>query len=285
MEPSPERDPTRIDVPGWGFTGIGGGERELAPPPPPHITEGEEEADALPVVELQVNESSAEAAVPDVVDSVADADVAGSQAQDQASGAENTSPCKICFTNLDPAQFIYLNCGCIYCIECLNAHFRSGLANRASYPPTCCGPQAIDIAVVQGYLDDDNMIRYHSIQEEFSAGLPLYCASKDCGTTFIGDAAPIDLQGYQTMVFCPGCALETCARCRELRAAHVDNEGVLECPDSLALANVKEMAEEGNWCRCPGCRHLVEKIDGCDHMMYFLAPPLQRSCELTENQL
>jgi hypothetical protein len=27
------------------------------------------------------------------------------------------------------------------------------------------------------------------------------------------------------------------------------------------------MAEEENWCRCPGCRHLVEKIDGCDHMM------------------
>src|SRR5277367_3772348 len=100
MEPSPERDPTRIDVLGWGLPGIGGGERELAPPPPPHITEGEEEADALPVVELRVDESPAEATVPGVVDGVADADVgegnnhqdvAGSQAQaqDQASGAEN----------------------------------------------------------------------------------------------------------------------------------------------------------------------------------------------------
>jgi hypothetical protein len=278
MEPSPERDPTRIDVPGWGFTGISGDERGLAPPPPPHITEDEdeEEADALPAVESRVDESSAETAVPSVVVGVADADVgegnnhqdvAGPQAQDQASGAENANPCKICFTNLDPEQFIYLNCGCLYCVECLNAHFRSGLANRASYPPTCCSQQAIDIAVVQGYLDDDNIIRYHSVQEEFSAHLPLYCANKDCGTTFIGDATSIDLQGDQTMVFCPECALETCARCRELRAAHVDNEGVFECPDSLALANVKEMAEEENWRRCPGCRHLVEKIDGCDHMM------------------
>jgi hypothetical protein len=276
MEPLPESDPTRIDRPGLGFPEIGSGERGLAPPRPPHIIEGGEEADALPVVELRVDESSAEAAVPGVVDGVTDAnvgqgnnhqDVAGSQAQDQASGTENASPCKICFTNLNPEQFIYLNCGCLYCVECLNAHFRSGLANRASYPPRCCGSQAIDITVAQGFLDDNNIIRYHSVQEEFSAALPLYCARKDCGTTFIGDAAPINLQGNETMVFCPECALETCAKCRELRGAHVDNEGVLACPDSLALANVKEMAEEENWRRCPGCRHLVEKIDGCDHMM------------------
>lgn len=276
MEPLPESDPARVNLPGFGFTEIGGGERELAPPRPPHIIGGDEGADALPVVESRVDESSAEAAIPGVVDGVTNTDVgqgnnnqdvAGPQAQDQASGVENASPCKICFTNLNPEQYIYLNCGCLYCVECLNAHFRSGLANRASYPPRCCGSQAIDITVAQGFLDDENMIRYHSVQEEFSAALPLYCARKDCGTTFIGDAAPINLQGSETMVFCPECALQTCARCRELRDAHVDNEGVLECPDSLALANVKEMAEEENWHRCPGCRHLVEKIDGCDHMM------------------
>jgi hypothetical protein len=274
MESMPEGDPTWTDPPTWTFTGIGSGERELAPPSPPHITEGGEE-DALPVVDLPMDESSAEAAVPGIVGSVGDADVdqgnnhqgvAGSQAQDQVPAAEDASPCKICFTNLTPEQFIYINCGCLYCVECLNAHFRSGLANRASYPPRCCGPQAIDIAVVQGFLDDDNVIRYHSVHEEFDAVLPLYCARKDCGTTFIGDAAPINLQGHEKMVFCPECALETCARCRELHDAHIDNEGVLECPDSLTLANVKEMAEEENWRRCPGCRHLVEKIDGCDHM-------------------
>src|ERR1700729_651483 len=111
MEPLPESDPARVNLPGFGFTGIGSGERELAPPRPPHIIEGNEEADALPVIESQMDESSAEAAIPGVMDGVTNADagqgdnhqdVAGSQAQDQASGAENASPCKICFTNLSP---------------------------------------------------------------------------------------------------------------------------------------------------------------------------------------
>ena len=187
------------------------------------------------------------------------------QAQSQATEAGNANTCKICFDSLEPDEFIYINCGCLYCVECLNAHFRSGLANKASYPPRCCG--AIDVAAVQGFLDDENMVRYTTVLEEFAAARPLYCANEECEKDFIGDAAQVDLLENQGMVFCPECAVQTCAKCRELHDAHTDNEGVLECPDSLVLAEVKEMADEENWRRCPGCRHLVEKIDGCDHMM------------------
>jgi hypothetical protein len=195
-----------------------------------------------------------------------DTDVDQAQAQAQEAETESANPCKICFTNLEPEELIFLNCGCLYCAQCLNAHFRSGLANKASYPPRCCDQFPIDIEAVQGFLDDENMIRYTTVQEEFAADRPLYCANKECGIDFIGDAARIDLQSDERMVICYGCALETCARCRELREAHADNEGVLECPDSLALAEVKDIAEEQKWCRCPGCGFLVEKIDGCDHM-------------------
>ena len=189
------------------------------------------------------------------------------QPQDQhhVEEADRRDACKICFERLAPVGIIYLNCGCLYCVECLNAHFRSGLANKASYPPVCCGP--IDIAAVQGFLDIENLIRYHNVLDEFAADYPLYCANKECEKGFIGDAAYADMEEDQGMVICPECALETCAKCRELRDAHVDNEGVLECPDSLELAEVREMADQEKWRQCPGCRHLVEKIDGCDHMM------------------
>lgn len=236
-----------------------GNERENAP----------QEENELPIGDLPADRDPAEAALPSVSvgdgrRAEGDTDVEQSQAQGQV---EDANPCKICFTNLEPQEFIYLNCGCLYCVECLNNHFRSGLANKASYPPICCDRLPIDVAAVQGFLDDENMIRYTMVQEEFAAGRPIFCANKECNVDFIGDAAQIDLQSDQRMVICYSCALETCARCRELRYAHADNEGVLECPDSLALANVKEIAEEENWRRCPGCRFLVEKIDGCDHML------------------
>lgn len=196
-----------------------------------------------------------------------DPEASQSQAQEQAADSEGETSCKICFTNLESQDFIFLNCGCLYCAECLNGHFRSGLANKVSYPPRCCGQLPIDIAAVQGFLSDENMVRYTMVQEEFSASRPLYCANKDCGVEFIGDAELLNAQGNEAMVICHGCTLETCATCRELRDAHIENEGVLECPDSLALAEVKGIAEEEKWRRCPGCRFLVEKIDGCDHMM------------------
>ena len=193
------------------------------------------------------------------------ADVEQPQPQDQEADVDHRDACKICFEPLDQADIIYLNCGCVYCKECLNAHFRSGLANKASYPPVCCGP--IDIAAVQGFLDDENMLRYHNSSDEFAADRPIYCANQECAQEFIGDGARVGIQDNRGMMICPQCALETCATCRELRDAHADNDGVLECPDSLELAEVKEMADQESWRRCPGCRHLVEKMDGCDHMM------------------
>ena len=168
--------------------------------------------------------------------------------------------CKTCYAELQPADSIFLSCGCLYCIECLNAAFRAALDNRVTFPPRCCTIN-IEFAAVASCLTDKNVTRYLAADEDLGARAPIHC--RNC-SKYLADIQ--DDGEHGRMVDCPLCNMATCVECRELASAHTIVGDDLACPDSLALAGFKDVAEDGGWRRCPGCKRMVEKIADCDHM-------------------
>ncbi len=182
---------------------------------------------------------------------------------------ESPTACKTCFAGQQPADSIFLSCGCLYCIECLNTAFRVALDNRVTFPPRCCTINT-EFATIAPFLTDENVTRYLAADEDLGARAPIHCGN--C-SKYLADLQ--DGGEHDRMVNCPICDVATCVECCELATAHnIEGDG-LTCPDSLALAGFKDVAEGGGWRRCPGCKRMVEKSADCNHMTWV------RSCSST----
>lgn len=183
----------------------------------------------------------------------------------QTTQTEARHVCHVCSTDLEADECIYVQCGKPLCRECLNSAFRIGLEDKASFPPRCCEVGEIAIDLAQYFLEEANVLRFFEVAEEFRAVRPLYCANKICAK-FISETPIEHVEHAMTLLTCSSCKTETCAKCRELPAEHAITEGGATCPDVIALAELGGLVEQEGWKRCPGCQHMVEKVDGCDHM-------------------
>lgn len=161
---------------------------------------------------------------------------------------------------------IFLTCGHAYCRECLNQLFTVGTSNRASWPPRCClgRNRGIEIEQVQDHLDQQVLLRYISVADEFRDRRPTYCDHATC-SEYLG---PERLMASSKFLQCPKCHSLTCSLCKQNSAGHtgVNND---ECrpPEELMSPGDLKLAKSKRWRQCPGCRILVERIDGCPHMM------------------
>ncbi|EXJ73981.1 uncharacterized protein A1O5_02275, partial [Cladophialophora psammophila CBS 110553] len=171
--------------------------------------------------------------------------------------------CRAC---LDPLEDpISLSCGHCYCRPCLNHLVSVGIANKMSWPPKCCGGwQPVDVGPLQQYLDQEVLSRYLDVQEEYSTPNPVYCSNKFC-------SRHIPLTQIQNttekFVLCSKCGVQTCAECKQGRDGHVGGDGTT-CKGLEDLMDVRDrqLARSKQWKQCPGCKNLVERIDGCSNM-------------------
>jgi hypothetical protein len=81
--------------------------------------------------------------------------------------------CHWCYDNFLVGSPIHLQCGHIFCRQCLNACFRTGMANRRSFPPSCCA-QPIEFSSIVGHLDQAVALRYTQKQAEYSIRDPTW---------------------------------------------------------------------------------------------------------------
>ena len=171
--------------------------------------------------------------------------------------------CQACREDL--RKPIFISCGHAYCQECLNRLFRIGTSNRASWPPKCCGGNlGIEIEGIQTHLDEDILIRYVTVSEEYGDRNPIYCANKRCSHYF-EQTRISNKQGK--FIQCSECDTQTCTECKQNSTEHIGlNQTTCKEIQDLMTAEDQKLANSKRWKQCPGCRNLVERIDGCSHM-------------------
>jgi len=166
--------------------------------------------------------------------------------------------CPICMEDILQEASTFHDCGHQYHADCL----RDWLLNTISEKrlPTCaqCSDPVPSISQLQSLnLPAPEMVRIQAEYAELSIplGQRVHCTRASCGV-FLGS---IDAPS-QT---CRKCDIEVCTKCREtVRGTIVEHVcGSSEEEDVLRLA------KDRGWQRCYSCHSLVERTEGCPHIV------------------
>ncbi|RYP85303.1 hypothetical protein DL770_005049 [Monosporascus sp. CRB-9-2] len=183
---------------------------------------------------------------------------------DGRDAATETSKCPACTFEVAPDEIVYLVCGHPWCKDCLNNNLRASLSSRQNYPPRCCRstPNGIDLSAIQAYLDEDVLLRFIDVGEEYASKDPTFCFDPRCGA-FIPVSETQSQQNAQ-WVTCQHCKKITCTECKGDKDLHPTPE---QHPDLISKED-RELAEKEGWKQCPNqkCRKMIERTEGCDHM-------------------
>lgn len=172
---------------------------------------------------------------------------------------EESSACKVCLTDPDPMEAVYVECGHVWCKGCLNQYFSQVFTDRDRFPPRCCRPEGFEISSIQMYLDDEVLMHVAEKWEEWSAEDPTYCANIQCGAFISAD------QIIGQVATCLYCKVRTCVDCNAKMILHHLPD---QHPAPIADKVNEELAKKEGWKRCPyvKCNRYVEKTEGCDTM-------------------
>lgn len=179
--------------------------------------------------------------------------------------------CGICI--MEAENPLPLGCSHVFCTACLHQQLEMGLKNFANLQKNLKCPIAecpyimrdADILLVAGG-DDEYVHRFHSALTKLAMDKDKnikYCPVQNCG-------APIELaRPDKQIIECSVCHNRYCSECsfsHEMQSPCGRSEA-----DSHNIRNRENEEQFQQWARthtkpCPGCRKLIEKNDGCNHM-------------------
>ncbi|GIZ48315.1 hypothetical protein CKM354_001138200 [Cercospora kikuchii] len=162
--------------------------------------------------------------------------------------------CTACGDTLEPKKMLHLNCRCAYCSTCLTHLFTRALTDETLYPPSC-HLLPIDFAKARSFLPHTLLRTYRHKATELNTKNKIYCSNVAKCNAFI---APHSIHNGQA--FCQKCGQATCVKCKE-------KEHFGPCDETKGLLAVMQMAGQKKWKACPECKRLVEKADGCNHVV------------------
>ena len=181
-------------------------------------------------------------------------------------GAGDTETCPVCYGDLShPEQ---LGCGHSYCSGCLK-HFLTSAVDNKTFPLLCVGNEGtcnvpVTIPFIRRFLPAQtfkNLIEaaFHKYLEQHQQELK-YCTTPDCKQIYRRRTDKTALQ-------CPACFSTICPSCDEEAHTGVscEEQRILRNPAEQERLN-EQLAASSGYKRCPTCRVMIEKTEGCNHM-------------------
>ena len=181
-------------------------------------------------------------------------DVEHSQAAENAASTDVPEDMKrftACTSQCLRRELVETPCGDTYCPECLEKIFSAAMKDETMYPPSCCRI-TISLRTAKKHTSKGLVRQFKMKQLELRTRNKTYCYRPTC-STFI---APHSIHNGQAI--CQLCHAVTCSKCRSAWHFGPCSEG-----DDSTFA---ELVRSTNWKRCPECRRMIEKMNGCNHM-------------------
>ncbi|KAJ5617626.1 hypothetical protein N7537_002740 [Penicillium hordei] len=171
---------------------------------------------------------------------------------------EEVSQCTGCFQKVPTSKLLTAPCEHQYCPPCLRRMSSIALNSLEMFPAKCCS-QEIPAKALMEVMSSRNKKLYIIRWEENSISPleRLYCSRERCGRWIPRESSKVRL-GY---CVCPHCRAKVCSKCGDL--FHL----AWSCSHDSETKATLELAKENNWQRCPNCLYLVEKVDGCNHII------------------
>ncbi|EMD34830.1 hypothetical protein CERSUDRAFT_117009 [Gelatoporia subvermispora B] len=174
--------------------------------------------------------------------------------------------CAICLEVITSANIV-APCGHHYDEGCILDLFENSMKDESLFPPRCCS-QIIPLESVLEYVDLDWLHQFEAKMEEFGALNRVYCANPACGH-FLGSQQEHDSFGPSASTAAPmtkacpavACMTTTCLLCK-----HEVTGLEHRCSEDAQDAQVLQLGRAAGWARCPGCKTMVERDQGCFHM-------------------
>ncbi|KIK01717.1 hypothetical protein K443DRAFT_678132 [Laccaria amethystina LaAM-08-1] len=172
---------------------------------------------------------------------------------------KRTVECISCFDEVTLNNVLRAPCKHNYCPSCLAALVNESIKDESRFPVRCCKKKVPTTRVLKG-LDDQSDVKRALLAKMCEYATPqskrLYCPAKEC-SSFLGADSSFKSQ----RVPCPACQKVSCKWCR--RPMH---EGSL-CVEDEATQQLRCAAISEGWQTCPGCRAVVQRLEGCNSIM------------------
>ena len=173
--------------------------------------------------------------------------------------------CPICYDEVShPEQ---LGCGHIYCSGCLR-HYLASAPETKTFPLVCLGDETackipISLPLIRRFMTPQAFqalveAAFHSYLDQHSQELK-YCTTPDCQQIYRHSLETRILQ-------CPSCFSSICSACDdEAHEGMTCKERRDQKSSSVQDRLFNEWANQHGK-RCPECKSVIEKIDGCNHI-------------------